>query len=107
MTSAALLAFLGPCVFLSVLFLFPTLLCTCILVLYLPVRKIREIIFKFPSLDIFKVPHALTALSGYQAPEVYPYVYRLNPNTTKPIGSPWFLSRIYSQGLTCTSLILS
>ena len=52
-------------------------------------------IFKFPFLDISRVPHALTSISGYWAPEVYPCVSRLTTDTTKPIGSSWVFSVVH------------
>ena len=52
--------------------------------LYLPVGTSWEIIFKFPSLRIFIVTHALNSLSGYQYPEVHSWVFQLTPDTTEP-----------------------
>ena len=70
--------------------------------LYVPAKDLS----KCPSLDISKVPCALPSLSGCQYPEVYPYIYHLTPDTTEPIGSSWYLSRISSQVLTHISFIL-
>ena len=75
--------------------------------LYLPVHTSQGIFFKLPFLDIFRVPRALTSLSGYRAPEVYPWFSLFTANTTKTTGSPWYLSRLLSQGLTRISFILS
>ena len=95
------------CWFLSVHSPFTLLPRTCILVTYLTVRTSRGIISKFPYLNIFRVPHTLTSLSGYQYPKVYPSVSYLTTDTTKPIGSQFYLSRLSPQGLTHISFILS
>ena len=57
------------------------------------------------------MPLALPSLSGYQAPEVYPWLYCLTPDTNKPIGSSWvncleFIVRIYCKKYFRTFLIL-
>ena len=74
--------------------------------LYLPVHTSQGIFFKLPFLDIFRVPRALTSLTSYWSPEVHSLVSRLTTNTTKPIGSACYISRLSSQGLNFISSIL-
>ena len=59
---------------------------------YLYIRA--EAILKSPSPYISIAPRALPSLSGYQYPEVYPCISHLTPDTTKPIGSSWYLGSI-------------
>ena len=88
--------------------LYPALVCVCCLLsillslyyyvlvysqfIYLYIRS--EDILKIPSAYISIAPRALPSLSGYQYPEVYPCISHLTPDTTKPIGSSWYLGRI-------------
>ena len=85
------------------LFFYFVLVYSCCNFLYVQI----EDLVKFLYLDISRVPCDVPSLSGYQYPWVDHYIYCLNPDTTNPIGSPWYLCSLLSQELTFISLILS
>ena len=55
---------------------------------YIPVRISWGNLFRFPSLNIFTVLHALSSPSEYLSLEVRSWVSHFTPDTTEPIGSP-------------------
>ena len=58
----------------------------------------------FSIWNLSTVTSLTPTLSDYLDPDFHSCVSCITPGTTEPIGSPWYMIRLLSQGLTCIFL---
>ena len=81
--------------------------CSCTLIYYIYILLLlcmSWLALIYPCTQHLLSSPCPSSLSGYQYPEVHSWASKLTINTTKPVGSAWYISMSFSQGLSKISI---